>query len=83
MLDAIKAELESLDRAMEVCGELAVRLDRLAKALEGEQKEEAANLGEVADKLADGLLGISINLEHSMLLMDKTSQEGKQNDGTP
>jgi hypothetical protein len=63
MSDEMKAELESLDQAMETSGQLAVSLIALARNLEGKHKEEAIRLADIADNLADNLLGIGMNLD--------------------
>ena len=63
MLDEMKSEIESLDDAMETSSELAISLIKLAGTLDGEQKEEAIRFADIADNLADNLLGIGMNLE--------------------
>jgi len=55
MLNTMRAELKSLDKAMDASGELATSLIQLSWTLEGEQKEKAARLADAADNLADDL----------------------------
>ena len=73
MLDEMKAELKSLDQAMETSGQLAISLNALARTLDGKRKEEALQLAEIADNLADNLLGIGMNLERLLCDHVRTS----------
>ena len=74
MLKTMRAELESLDKAMDASGELATSLIQLSKNLDGWQKEKATRLADVADKMADELLGISLNLQRSLWVLSRSSK---------
>jgi len=74
MLYTIRAELKNLDKTMDTSGDLATSLTQLARALEGEQKEKAARLADVADNLADELLGISLNLQRFLWIVRRSAR---------
>jgi hypothetical protein len=74
MLKTMRAELESLDKAMDASGELATSLIQLSRTLEGWQKEKAARLADVADNMADELLGISLNLQRSLWVLSRSAR---------
>ena len=74
MLKTMRAELESLDKAMDASGELATNLIQLSRTLEGWQKEKAARLADVADKMADELLGISLNLQRFLWVVSRSAR---------
>jgi dsDNA-binding SOS-regulon protein len=74
MLNTIRAELKSLDKAMDTAGELATSLTQLSRTLEGEQKEKAARLADATDNLADELLGISLNLQRLLWVLCRSAR---------
>ncbi len=74
MLNTMRAELKSLDKAMDASGNLATSLTQLSKTLGGEQKEKAAKLAETADKMADDLLGISLNLQRHLRALSRSAR---------
>jgi hypothetical protein len=74
MLDTMKSESESLENAVDASGELAIGLNELAKTLEGEQKEQATRLADLADKIADDLLGISLNLQRFLWVLSRSAR---------
>jgi hypothetical protein len=74
MLNTMRAELKSLHKAMDASGELATSLIQLSRTLEGEQKEKTASLADVADNLADELLGISLNLQRFLWVLSRSAR---------
>lgn len=70
-MDTMRAELESIDKATDACGEIAIRLAKLANALAGEQKEEATALAKLASNIADDLLGVSLNFAAIACILDR------------
>jgi hypothetical protein len=74
MLNTIRTELKNLDKAMDTVGELATSLIQLSRTLEGEQKEKAARLADVADNLADDLLGISLNFQRFLWVLSRSAR---------
>ncbi|MFN2452800.1 MAG: hypothetical protein ABR577_01125 [Pyrinomonadaceae bacterium] len=58
----MKRELEALDRASEIAGEIEIGLAELAQNLSGEQQAMALRLRDEADKLADSLTAVYLKL---------------------
>lgn len=58
----MKRELEALDRASEIAGEIEIGLAELAQHLEGEMQAMALRLRDEADKLADSLTAVYLKL---------------------
>ncbi len=58
----MKRELEALDRASETASELEINLAELAQTLNGDAQTVALRLRDDADKLADTLTAIYLEL---------------------
>ncbi len=58
----MKRELEALDRASELASELEINLAELAQTLTGDAQTTALRLRDDADKLADTLTAIYLEL---------------------
>ncbi len=58
----MKRELEALDRASETASELEIHLAELAQSLSGDAQTAALRLRDEADKLADTLTAIYLEL---------------------
>ncbi len=55
-------EIEALGRLVDVASEIEMGLAELAQGLEGEAQANATRLRDVADKLADGLTAVYIEM---------------------
>lgn len=58
----MKRELEALDRASEIAGELEINLADLAQKLDGDAQAMALRLRDEADMLADSLTAVYLKL---------------------
>jgi hypothetical protein len=58
----MKLEIEALGRLVDVASELEVGIAELAQDLEGDAQSKAIQLRDVADKLADGLTAVYIEM---------------------
>ncbi len=58
----MKLEIEALGRLVDVASEIEVGIAELAQGLESETKAKAVHLRDIADKLADGLTVVYLEL---------------------
>lgn len=58
----MREEIEALGRLVDVASEIEVGLADIARGLDGEPKEKAERLTELADSLADNMTAIYIGL---------------------
>ncbi|MGI8654475.1 MAG: hypothetical protein ACR2LC_04585 [Pyrinomonadaceae bacterium] len=68
----MKRELEALDRASETASELEIHLAELAQSLSGDAQTAALHLRDEADKLADTLTAIYLELARAEAAQTQT-----------
>ncbi len=70
----MKIEIEALGRLVDVASEIEVGIAELAQGLEGEAQVNATRLRDVADKLADGLTAIYIEMAKQEAARERTQE---------
>jgi hypothetical protein len=68
----MKRELEALDRASETASELEIHLAELAQSLSGDAQTAVLRLRDEADKLADSLTAIYLELARAEAAQTQT-----------
>ena len=68
----MKLEIEALGRLVDVASEIEVGIAELAQGLEGEAQVNAARLRDAADKLADALTVIYIEMTKQEAARERT-----------
>ncbi len=70
----MKIEIEALGRLVDVASEVEVGIAELAQGLEGEARANATRLRDVADKLADAMTAVYIEMAKQEAARERTRE---------